>query len=120
MRYGLTENRFRRIVGNAVRGVLREAAEPRDDFWATGDINPKAIEGFRKDCIARDLAKYKEEDIPELCETIKDAALRGNYQNVEYHSKRLITIAKLINDYNLEDLRKAWREQDEARFNGDM
>ena len=112
MRYGLTESRFRKMVGNAVRGVLREAAEPRDDFWATGDINPKAIEGFRKDAIGRDMEEY-ETKIPEYCEIIKDDALRGDHYKVEDYSRRLITMAKLINDYNLEDLRDTWAKQEE-------
>lgn len=116
MRYNrtrrLTEGRLRGMIRNAVNGVLREAAEPRDDFWATGDINPRAIKGFRKDAIGKELEHYKRR-ISEYCENIKDAALGGDEQNVEYYSNQLINLARLISDFNLEDLRKVWKEPTE-------
>lgn len=108
-RIKLTEGDLRRIVNESVKRLLKES----ENYWSTVDINPRAIEGFRKDCRARNMEQYKQ-DIEEYCEIIKNAALSGDSYKVKMYSKYLITTANLINDYKLEDLRKAWEEQDNA------
>ena len=95
-RIRLSESKLHNIIREAVKNVLAE-----DDTHWSGDINPKAIEGFREDSIESHIAEMKEK-IEEYTDNIKKAAYNGNPNQIGYYAKALKTIANLINDYRLE------------------
>lgn len=95
-RIRLSEGKLRNIIREAVKNVLAE-----DDAHWTGDIKPKAIEGFREDSIESHIAEMKEK-IEEYTENIKKAAYSGNSHQVRYYADALKIIADLINGYRLE------------------
>ena len=106
MKYTLAESELRNVIRESIKTVLTE----NEPYWS-GDINPKAIEGFREDVKKENIAKMKQQ-IEEYTDIIKNAALKGDAHKVGYYSKHLITVAKLLNDYNLENLRKEWQNTD--------
>ena len=97
-KYRITESRLRDMIREAVKNTLTEVEDNTN--WP-GDINPKAIEGFRKDSIESQIEKMRA-TIDEYAEEIRKAANSGNSHQVEYYAKHLMTIANHINDYALE------------------
>ena len=78
-----------RIISENINKVLNEVSWP-------GDINPKAMDGFRKDTIMNYMEECKK-SIEKYCDEIKRFALAGNSHQVNYLAKQVAICADALN-----------------------